>query len=67
MGISASLNHCGEVDMSAVTWTSEKSVATRRRSLARRLFLGPALIVALCICSSGVLAAALLLSSILQF
>jgi len=53
--------------MSAVTWTSEKSVATRRRSLARRLFLGPALIVALCICSSGVLAAALLLSSILQF
>lgn len=53
--------------MSAVSWTEEKSGATRRRSLARRLVFGPALILALCVCSSGVLFAALLLSSVLEY
>ncbi len=53
--------------MSAVTWTNEKTAVTPRRSLLWRLAYGPALILALGIGSSGVLALALLLSSILEF
>ena len=53
--------------MSAVTWTSEKSTTKKPRSLVRRFTHGPALILALCACSSGTLAIALLLSSILDF
>jgi len=53
--------------MSAVTWTSEKSTTKKQRSLVRRFVRGPGLILALCACSSGVLAAAVLLSSIFEF
>ena len=52
--------------MSVVTWTNDKQPAPSRLSLARRLAYGPALIIAFAIGSSGVLAVALLLSSILE-
>lgn len=57
--------------MSAVTWTNDKTndnqAATPRPSVARRLVYGPALVIAFGIGVSGVLTAALLLSSILEF
>lgn len=53
--------------MSAVTWTNEKSLAKKHGALVRRFMRGPALILALCVCSSGMLAAALLLSSIFEY
>lgn len=53
--------------MSAVTWTSEKTTATKQRALVRRLVRGPVLILAICACSSGILAAALLVSSIFEY
>jgi hypothetical protein len=52
--------------MSAFTWTDDKQAAPSRSSLARRLVYGPALIIAFAIGASGVLAFALLLSSILE-
>jgi hypothetical protein len=57
----------GEIEMSAVTWASEKSNSKKQRSLMRRFVRGPALILVLCAGSSGALAAALLLSSIFEF
>jgi hypothetical protein len=53
--------------MSVVNWTNDKQTAAPRPSVARRLVYGPALIIAFGIGVSGVLAAALLLSSILEF
>ncbi len=53
--------------MSAVSLDNEKLESTKRYSLARRLAYGPALIVALGAGSSGVLIAALLLSSVFEF
>ena len=53
--------------MFAVDWTSEKTAAKNRGSLVRRIAYGPMLILALCIGSSGELAAALLLWSIFEF
>lgn len=53
--------------MSVGTWTGEKPADTTHRSLLHRVAYGPALILALAISSSGVLAAALLLSSIFEF
>ena len=55
------------VEMSTVTWINEKPTAAKRHTLARRLTYGPALILALCIGSSGVLVAALIVSSIFEF
>ena len=52
--------------MSDFTWTDDKQAAPSRSSLARQLVYGPLLIIAFAIGSSGVLAAALLLSSILE-
>ena len=47
-------------------WTHEKPAAAKRHSLSRRLAYGPALILALCFSSSGLLVAALLVRSILE-
>ena len=52
--------------MSAVTWTNEKSAAAKRRSLARRLAYGPALVLGLCAGSSGMLIVAMLLYSVFE-
>lgn len=52
--------------MSAFIWTDDKQAAPSPHSLVRRLVYGPALIIAFAIGSSGVLAGALLLSSILE-
>ncbi len=52
--------------MSAIGFNSEKIESTKRYSLTQRLAYGPALIVALGVGSSGVLIAALLLSSIFE-
>ncbi len=49
------------------TWTHEKPAAAKRHSLARRLAYGPASILTLCVGSSGLLVAALLVRSILDF
>ena len=53
--------------MSAISWTNDKAETHQRRSMVRRIVAGPALILALCAGSSGLLVAALLLSSIYQF
>jgi len=53
--------------MRAVAWSHEKPAAKNRRSIMRRIAYGPMLILALCIGSSGALAAALLLWSIFEF
>jgi hypothetical protein len=52
--------------MSAISLDSEKLEPAKSYSLARRLAYGPALIVALGAGSSGVLIAALILSSIFE-
>ncbi len=49
------------------TWTHENPASAKRHSLARRLAYGPASILTLCVCSSGLLVAALLVRSILDF
>ncbi len=48
------------------TWTHENPTGAKRHSLARRFAYGPALILALCVSSSGLLVAAPLIRSILE-